>query len=258
MIAYLPLGIRCYIWILVFVLGAVMGSGLNCLAYRIAHGEKWSRGRSACAHCGHVLGAKDLVPLLSFLLLKGKCRYCGVKLSLRYFLTELLLGLCYVATVARFGISWDAASGLVLISCLFALSLVDLEIQIIPDRFLIIAAGVRMVQLAMEGRFFGGMIPALIFGGGLFLLSLVMDRILKKESMGGGDIKLVAVLGLYFSVPECLLLMMLACVFGIAGAKTMTKSDSDGAFPFGPALSLAAMVTLLIGEPVTGWYLNLL
>lgn len=257
MFAYLPMGLKLYIWVLAFFLGAVMGSGLNCLAYRIVHEQKWSGGRSACPHCGHTLGAMDLVPVVSFLLLKGKCRYCGAKLARRYVLAEIFLGLCYVAVVARFGFTLDTVSGLVLVSCLFALSLVDLDIQIIPDRFLAIAAAVRLVQLAVEGRFFAGLVPGLIFGGGLLLLSLVMDKVLKKESMGGGDIKLMAVLGLYFSVPQCLLLVIVACFMGIIVAKAMMKIENDVAFPFGPALSLAALVTLLVGEPIVNWYMSL-
>lgn len=257
MFAYLPLGIKLYIWVLAFLLGAVMGSAMNCLAYRIVHEQKWSGGRSVCPHCGHTLGAKDLVPLVSFLLLKGKCRYCGAKLAVRYFLAEAFLGLCYVAMVARFGFTLDTVSALVLVSCLFALSMVDVDIQIIPDRFLVVAAAVRLIQLAVEGRFFTGLFPGLIFGGGLLALSLVMDKILKKDSMGGGDIKLMAVLGLFFSVPACLFLLIIACVVGIIVAKATVTPDGDGAFPFGPALSLAALVTLLVGETAVNWYINM-
>lgn len=255
MFSYLSVGMKLYIWVLAFLLGAILGSAMNCLAYRMVRGQKWRGGQSKCPHCGHVLGAKDLVPVLSFLARWGKCAYCGAKLSLRYLLAELLLGVCYVAVVARFGFTLSTLSGLVLVTCLFALSLVDLEIQIIPDRFLLIPALARLAQLALEGRVFRGLIPALIFGGGLLILSLAMDKILKKESMGGGDIKLMAVLGLYFSVPECLLLVIIACVTGIVMAKA---SEKDGGFPFGPALSLAALVTMLTGERIVTWYLNLL
>ena len=257
MFAYLPLGMKLYIGALAFILGSVLGSGLNCLAYRIVHEQKWSGGRSACPHCSHTLGAMDLIPVVSFLLLKGKCRYCGAKLSRRYVLAEAFLGLCYVAVVARFGFTLDALSGLVLVSCLFALSLVDLDIQIIPDRFLAIAAAVRLVQLVVEGNILMGLLPGLIFGGGLLVLSLVMDKVLKKESMGGGDIKLMAVLGLYFTVPQCLFLVIVACFVSIVVAKAMMKVENDVAFPFGPALSLAALVTLLVGETIVNWYMSL-
>ena len=258
MFAYLPLEMKLYIWMLAFGLGAVMGSAMNCLAFRLVRGQGWRNGRSACPHCGHTLGGMDLVPLLSFLLLKGKCRYCGAKLSIRYFLAELILGIAYVALVARFEFSLDTVSALVLVTCLLALSLVDLDTQIIPDRFLIISASVRLMQLALEGRLISGLIPGLVLGGGLLVLSLVMDKVLKKESMGGGDVKLLAVLGLYVTLAQGLLLMILACVIGIVMAKVTEKPDGDGTFPFGPALSLSALVTLLVGEPIVGWYLRLL
>lgn len=257
MFPFLPQWVKVYICAVAFLCGSVMGSALNCLAYRIVHEQKWSGGRSKCPHCSHVLSVMDLVPVLSFLLLKGRCRYCGAKLDKRYVLAEAFLGLCYVTLVLRFGLSLETLSALVLCSCLLALSLVDLDIQIIPDRFLLIPAAVRLVQLGLEGRLLTGLVPALVFGGGLLVLSLIMDKVLEKESMGGGDIKLMAVLGLYFTVPECLLLLILACVSGIVIASVLMKIRDDTPFPFGPALSLAAYVTLLVGEPIVSWYLGL-
>lgn len=257
MFAYLPMWGQVYICAVAFLLGAVLGSGLNCLAYRIVRQQSWSGSRSKCPHCGETLRPLDLIPVLSFLLLKGKCRYCGTKLSLRYFLTEVLLGICYVTLLLRFGLSFDTLSAMVLTVCLLALSLVDLEIQIIPNRFLLIPAVVRLIQLTLQGRLLTGLIPALVFGGGLLVLSLVMDKILKRDSMGGGDIKLMAVLGLYFSAPECLLLLIIACVVGIVVARVMMSVEEDAPFPFGPALSVAAYITLLIGQQITHWYLSL-
>jgi len=257
MFGFYPLWVKVYICILAFLTGSILGSGLNCLAYRIVHEQKWTSGRSACPHCGHVLAAKDLVPVVSFLALRGRCRYCAEKLSKRYVLAEAFLGLCCVTLVLRFGLSFDALSAAVLCSCLLALSLVDLDIQIIPDRFLVVPAAVRLVQLIADGRLMAGLVPALIFGGGLLAMSLVMDKVLKKESMGGGDIKLMAVLGLFFTVPECLLLLIIACLSGILIAMVLMKIKDDTPFPFGPALSLAAYVTLLVGQPVVNWYLSL-
>ena len=257
MFAYLPMWGQVYICAVAFLLGAVLGSGLNCLAYRIVRQQSWSGSRSKCPHCGETLRPLDLIPVVSFLMLQGKCRYCGTKLSLRYFLTEVLLGVCYVTLVLRFGLTLDTLSAMVLTACLLALSLVDLEIQIIPNRFLLIPAVVRLIQLTLQGRILTGLIPAIVFGGGLLVLSLVMDKILKRDSMGGGDIKLMAVLGLYFSAPECLLLLIIACVVGIVVARVMMSVEEDAPFPFGPALSVAAYITLLIGQQITHWYLSL-
>lgn len=257
MMEFLPVSVKLYLTLLAFVLGAFLGSGLNCLAYRMARSQKWSSGRSQCPACHHALGIPDLIPIFSWLLLRGRCRHCGAKISPRYVIAEAVLALAFVSVLLRFGLTWDAVSALVLVSCLFTLSLVDLDIQIIPDRFLLIPALIRLVQLAFERSILPGLLPALIFGGGLLALSLVMDKILKKDSMGGGDIKLMAVLGLFFTIPECLLLLVLACVAGILIASMLMKLETDTPFPFGPALSLAAWLTLLFGETITTWYLGL-
>lgn len=260
MFAFLPIYAKIYLLSLSFLAGTLFGSALNCFAYRMVHKQSWTKGRSACPDCGHTLKLVDLVPIFSFLFLRGKCRYCGAKLSPRYMLTELLLGAAFLSVVWCFGLTLQTVSALVLVCCLFSLSLIDLDIQIIPDRFLLIPAVVRIAQLVIEGGFHGllhGVLPGLIFGGGLLVLSLVMDKVLKKESMGGGDIKLMAVLGLYFTIPECLLLLVFACVLGILIAMLLKKAKPDTPFPFGPTLSLAAWLTLLVGEPLIHWYLHL-
>lgn len=261
MLNQLPIFTVIYIYILTALLGLILGSGLNCLSSRIASGTKWSgNNRSRCPDCGHTLGALDLIPLFSWLFLKGKCRYCGKKISPRYPLTELLLAVCYVSLLAVYDLRLHTLSLMVLCSCLFCLSLVDLDIQIIPHRFLLIPAAVRLLELIHEGGFSAMLIPLLTglgLGGSVLLISLIMDKILKKDTMGGGDIKLLALLGLYFTVPECFLLLILACLIGIFMAALLMKVKSDAAFPFGPALSLAAWLTLLIGKPILSWYLGL-
>ena len=257
MFDYLPLGVKIYLYILAFVVGAFLGSGLNCLAYRMAREQKWSSGRSVCPECGHTLTLVDLIPVVSWVALRGKCRHCGGKISPRYVLAEVGLGVCFASLLWRFGLTLDTVSAVVLCACLFALSLVDLDIQIIPDRFLVIPAVVRIVQLAVEGNLMSGILPGLVFGGGLLTLSLVMDKILKKDTMGGGDIKLMAVLGLFFGWGECLFLLVVACVAGIVIASVLMKVSEDTPFPFGPALSLAAWVTMLVGTPFINWYLGL-
>ena len=257
MFAFLPASLQICLFLSTFFLGAFFGSALHCLAYRMARGEKWSEGRSRCPRCGHTLHALDLIPVFSWLLLKGKCRHCGGKIPVRYLLAEAGLGLVFVSLLLRLGLTLQALSSLVLCCCLFCLSLVDWETQIIPDRFLIIPAAVRILQLILTKELAGGILPALIFGGGLLALSLLMDRLLKKDTMGGGDIKLMAVLGLYFSIPECLLLLMIACILGILAASVFMKRKGNAPFPFGPWLSIAAYITLLFGSQIVNWYWGL-
>jgi len=258
--AVLPLGIRIYLYVLAALLGAVMGSALNCLCLRMVHQDKWSSGRSCCPSCGHTLGVLDLIPIFSWIFLKGRCRYCKTKVSPRYLAAELLLAVVYVSILWRFGLNFQTISALVLCSCLLCLSLVDLEIQIIPHRFLLIPAVLRAVQLGFEGGLKGlalGILPGLAIGGGVLVISLIMDKILKKDTMGGGDIKLLALLGMFFTFPECLFLIVLACIIGIVMASVLMKVNSETPFPFGPALSIAAWITLLAGQPLVQWYLGL-
>ena len=261
MLNYLPTHILIYLYILVFILGAVMGSALNCLALRLASGKKWSGNqRSACPACGHVLAAKDLIPLVSYLTLGGKCRYCRAPVSKRYILSELGLGLVYTAVLALRGLSLSAVSAIILFSCLFSLSLVDLDTQIIPDRFLLIPLVFRVLELLLTGglsSLLPALLPGLIFGGFVLALSLIMDKVLKKDTMGGGDIKLIALLGCFLSIPEMLLMILLSCILGIVIASILMKIDAETPFPFGPALSLAAYATMLFGEKVISWYLSL-
>lgn len=259
-LAALPPFAVIYVLALSTLLGMVLGSGLNCLAYRMARGQRWSGGRSVCPRCGHTLRLLDLIPVFSWLFLRGRCRYCSEPVSVRYPLSELCLGVCFFCVVFRFGLSLDALIALLLCGCLFSLSLVDLDVQLIPDRFLIIPAVARLLWLFFEGGFSGllkGMVPALVLGGALLLLSLVMDKVLGRDSLGGGDIKLVGMLGLYFSLPCGLLMLLLSCVAGLIFAAVIVRAKKNLPFAFGPAISVGAFVTLLFGEQIVGWYLSL-
>ena len=261
MLSYLPTHIVVYLCALAAVLGLVMGSALNCLAMRIVAGERWSgNSRSACPKCGHTLSALELIPLVSWLIQGGKCRHCKAPISIRYPLTEAILAAVFVAMLLKFGLTAELLSALVFAGCLLCLSLVDLDTQLIPDRFILIPIAVRAAQLLYSGGFSAlltAIVPGFIIAGAVLLLSLIMDKVLKKDTMGGGDIKLLFVIGLYLTLPECLLMVMLACVIGIAMAAILMRVDSETAFPFGPALSIAAVLTMLVGSPIVNWYLSL-
>ena len=260
MLEFYPTHIVVYLTCLFAVLGLVMGSALNCLALRLAAGKKWSgKERSECPHCHHILTPGELIPLLSFLIQKGKCRHCGAKISPRYPITETVLAAAYAACFLQFGLSPRLISVLVFVSCLFCLSLVDLDTQIIPDRFILIPLATRIVELLVTEGFQGlsALIPGLIIGGGVLVLSLIMDKVLKKDTMGGGDIKLLALLGMFLSFPQCLLMVLAACVIGIVMASILMKVDSETPFPFGPALAIAAWVTLMVGDGLINWYIGL-
>ncbi len=245
------------------VLGAVMGSFLNCAAWRIAHGQSFLKGRSHCPECEHVLGVLDLIPVFSWLFLRGKCRYCGKKVSVRYLLVELFFALVTVVCLLRFDLTLVCLRNYVFLCCLFCLSLVDLDVFEIPDGCLIVAAAAWLVAQpfsSMSWREAGfHLLAGIVFGGGLLLLSLLLDSILKKDSLGGGDIKLYFVVGLYLGFAATLFSLLLACVFGLLFAflrKAFGKAISEQ-IPFGPSIATAAAVMLLFGDPMVRWYLNL-
>ena len=144
---YLSRGILLYCGALACVLGAVFGSFLNCAAWRIAHGESFLRGHSHCPTCGHELGARDLVPVLSWAFQRGRCRYCGEKISVRYPLTELAFALLTLLCLLRFDLTALCLRNWVFLCCLFCLSLVDLESYTIPDGCLLTALGAWLAAL---------------------------------------------------------------------------------------------------------------
>lgn len=258
-------GLTAYFLLLSALLGAVMGSFAGCMAARIGAGEDFVHGRSRCAACGHPLSAMDLVPVFSWLLLRGKCRYCGERIPASCPVAELLCAAAFAALAWRYGLSLAALEYWVLTVLLLAIALVDWETGWIPDR-LLLAAGADFVLFAgLGGRFETALVRG--FWGGVALagpvlaLVLVMDRVLRRESMGGGDIKLFFVAGLFFSWREALYLLLLSSVLGIAMAlllqKTTGDPDNPGAVPFGPAIAAGTVAALLTAEPVLTWYLSL-
>lgn len=262
MILYLTHALTIYILTLAAVLGLVMGSFLNCLAWRLAHGESIARGRSHCAVCGHTLAARDLVPLFSWLFLRGRCRYCGEKISPRYPAAELVTALVYVSVLLRCDVSWQALRFLLLFSVLIAASLVDLEVGLIPDRLLAAGAAGFLLLALPEGA---AALPLLARGAlgaaslfvPMLLLVLLFDKLTGRDTMGGGDLKLLALLGLYFGWQLGLLLLILSCLLGLLLALILGKAKPNTPFPFGPALAAAAWLTFLVGEPILNWYLGL-
>ena len=252
-----------YSIIVAFVFGACMGSFLNCTAIRICRGEDFVKGRSHCMNCGHDLYLKDLVPIFSWVFLKGKCRYCHAKISARYPLVEIIFALVSVACLLKFDVTLLCARNYIYLSVLYLLTLTDIETMTIPDSCHIIMA---LVWFATCPFLYHGheiivhVAAAIVFGGGILLLSLVMDRVLGRESMGGGDIKLLAVTGLYLGFIGTLLTLIIACVAGLVFsiARKGRLDDEEKAFPFGPWIAIASAIVLFAGEPLINWYMGLI
>jgi len=247
--------------VLAAAFGAVMGSFLNCAAWRITHGESFIKGRSHCPACGHTLGVLELIPVFSWLFQKGRCKACGSVIPARYPLTELVFAGVTAVCLIRFDLTILCLRNYVFLCCLFVLFLTDMDDMIIPDGCHI--AAIAAWILAEPFLFTGWGSTALsvgaafLFGGGLLAVSLVMDRVLGRDSLGGGDIKLFFVVGLYLGMIGTLFTMMLACILGLVIHRIISGKEKKE-FPFGPAIAVSTCIMLLFGDPVINWYSSLL
>ena len=260
----LPLGVHIYIGAMLFALGAAVGSFVTCAADRYCHKQSFWRGRSHCDSCGATLTVADLVPIFSYLFLKGKCRHCGAKIPPRCLVIELLMAALYAGTYAVFGFSFVTLEYLALFSALTAIALVDLDTMEIPDGLLLFCAAVFVAFAYPHGQNLGdmlarikdGLLGAVVYGGGILIIALVMDKVLGRESMGGGDVKLFAVVGLFTGLAGGLLMLLTACIAGIVTA--LCSGLRKEAFPFGPSIAGAAVLTLLLGQKLIEQYLALI
>ena len=254
-----------YCVFVVALVGLCMGSFLNCLAWRLTHGESVLSGRSHCTTCGHVLGFRDLIPVLSWVASGGKCRYCGEKVSARYPITELVCGVAFVSVFLVYGLSLESLELMGFCGVLLVLTLTDLDECVIPNATIVAAIAIRVAYIAamaVTGQTDAGalvresLLGGLVGGVPVLVLSIVMDRVLGRDSMGGGDIKLLFVAGLYFGWTRTLFLILVACVAGIVFGMARA-SDEERAFPFGPAIAFACWVCMLAGSTVVESYMGL-
>lgn len=250
--------ITAYILILAFILGTVFGSFINCMAWRIAHGESITGGRSHCAVCGHVLGPLDLVPVFSYIFLRGRCRYCGKKISPRYLIAEVLMGGIFVCCILKWGLGALAVRYMALSVCLLGLSLVDLETFEIPDRFHVAAIVIFFATLPFTGTPIGASLKKALIGAfalfvGMLVLSLIFDKVTGKEGLGGGDLKLFFTAGLYLGAAGGLLCLITSCIIGLV----FSAAKKENRIPFGPSISAAILLTAFFGDPLISWYLSL-
>lgn len=255
---HISFGITAYILCITFFLGCCLGSFSDCLAMRLLSGESAFAGRSHCDNCGHVLGALDLVPLFSWLFLKGKCRYCGAKVPAECFFTELFAGIGCCLIVYRYDISVMSLRCILLGLILLTLTLTDLHDWIIPDRLQIagclVFLGTALFLPDPLHNVLRGVLLGIALGGGMLLLSLLFDKLTGKESLGGGDIKLFFMTGLYLgSAWEILFYLILSCLLGL-GFAVLRKSQR---LPFGPSIAAACFVMVLYGDTITRWYTGL-
>jgi leader peptidase (prepilin peptidase)/N-methyltransferase len=247
------------------ILGLIFGSFGTVAAYRIPARQSIVRGRSKCPNCGRTIMASENIPVLSYLIQRGRCRNCGEKISIRYPLIELASGALFALAVWKFGLSGEAALYSAFFWVLIVLSVIDLEHRLLPNRVVYPATIVGWVGLIViavvdsdSDRLIDAAIGALVFGGFLFVCAFVYPA-----GMGGGDVKLGFLLGTFLGyqggiglvLVGMFLSFLIGAVFGI-GAMLAQRAGRKSMVPFGPFLALGTVLTILWGQGVLDWYLD--
>ncbi len=241
-----------YLWLV----GICIGSFCNVLVYRIPKGINIAKGRSFCPQCGHTLAAKDLVPIFSWLALRGRCRYCGGAISARYPLVELMGGIFAVLAWAAYGMSYAALIAFLAACILMTVSLIDWDTQEIPDS-LVLALAVVAVLSAVLTR--DVPIVSRLIGLAAASVPMMLVNVVRRTGFGGGDIKLCVAAGFLLGWQRMLVGLFIALLLGGGyGAyllMTKRKARTDH-FAFGPFLSAGIYLSLLCGGALLNWYLG--
>lgn len=249
--------------VFLFVIGLLFGSFANVVIYRLPQKKSVVTPRSACPKCGNQIAWFDNIPVFSWaLLLRGKCRNCKAGISARYPFVELFTGLTFAAIGYKYGYQWVTLEYLIFAWSLIVVSMIDLDLMILPDVFTLsgIVIGLAGAALNPERSFYSALIGVLVGGGFLYLIAYIYLVLRKEEGMGGGDIKLLAWIGAvlgWTSVPFVILVSsILGSIVGL-GLAMRSKAGLKSVIPFGPYLALAALLFILGGEAIGLWYIGL-
>jgi leader peptidase (prepilin peptidase)/N-methyltransferase len=254
-----PLLINAYI----FIIGLCIGSFLNVCIHRMPTGKSIVRPPSACPACGLLIRWYDNIPLLSWIILRGRCRGCKAPISIRYPLVELITGLFAVITALRYGHQWATLIYFVFILAMLVITFIDLDHRIIPDVISLpgIPIGFLASFLLPQVTWIESLIGIAIGGGILLAIAVGYQLFTGKEGMGGGDIKLLAMIGAFVGWQGVLFTIMASSLTGtIVGVMVMLRAGKGMkmAVPFGPFLAIGAILYLFLGPPIIHWYLNML
>ncbi len=245
---------------LVAVLGLAVGSFLNVVIYRLPRGKSLSRPRSSCPGCGAMIRWYQNVPVLSYVFLRGRCRGCGEHISPRYPLVEIITAILFLIFFWRYGISATTVGFWFFCACLVAVFFIDLEHTIIPDRITLpgIVIGLGLALVSDHIDFVSSLLGVITGGGSFLLIGLLGQKMFKKESLGGGDIKLAAMMGAFIGPVRIFLVFVFSAVLGLAVSAVIlmisAKFRRDRMLPFGPFLVLAAILVVFYGQDVIDWY----
>lgn len=247
------------IWL--FFAGAALGSFLNVVVYRLPRGESIFRPASHCPNCNKPVKPYDNIPILSWIILGAKCRNCKEPISIRYPFVELAAAIWFVWMFQLFGLSWEFANFTILGVLLLAVSIVDIDTQLIPDSVLIVGAVFGLVfafygdVMTVAESLMGGA----AMGGTFLLIALIGEKLMKKESMGFGDVKLSLMIGLFIGWEMAFLAIFLSSIFASVIGLTaigLGKMKFGKRFAFGPFIALGALVSGIWGNMIVDAYLR--
>ncbi len=238
-----------------------MGSFYNVCIYRIPAGRSIITPPSHCGNCLHRLAPLDLIPVISWVALRRKCRYCGAPIAWRYPLVELLTGILFAALYLIHGLAWRLPFDLVFVSLMILTAFIDIDHRIIPDRFILIGFALGAVSLFLQdavswrSALAGGAI-----GGGFLLLGDLAGRVFfRKEGMGFGDVKLMAMAGFYLGIRQTAVSLLAAIWVAAAAGIILLRirnDKSDHYMPFGPFIALGSVFSVFWGNELSAWYLS--
>jgi leader peptidase (prepilin peptidase) / N-methyltransferase len=256
------------LYLIIFVFGALIGSFLNVCIYRIPRGQSIIWPSSRCPSCSNPINSYDNIPVLSYFILRARCRACSEKIPLRYPVVEALNAFSYLLVFWRFGPEWSFLVYSLLCSALIVITFIDLDFQIIPDRITLpgiplgIVAGSFLLPdpflRASDLGFTASLIGAISGFAFFYMVAFLSIKVLKKEGMGGGDIKMMAMLGGFLGWKAVILTTFLGSLFGSVigiGLMAFRGREKGSLIPFGPFLALGAVVSLFFGQEILLWYL---
>ena len=248
---------------LIFIFGLAVGSFLNCLIYRSVTNQSIWPGRSFCPHCHHQLVWRDLIPVFSFLFLKGRCQYCGQKISWQYPLVEIATGGMFLLIfnsqlpIANCQSLLTISYWLLIISLLIVIFVCDLRYYLIPDKIIYPAIGLTFLyQLIVNYQFFVSLIFSALAAAGFFGLLFLLSR---GRWLGWADVKLVFLIGLLLGWPKILIGLFLAFFLGAlvgSGLMITGRKNLKSELPFAPFLITGLVLTLFWGDYFLAWYQN--
>ncbi|MFN8944070.1 MAG: prepilin peptidase [Pseudobdellovibrionaceae bacterium] len=245
-----------------FLFGALFGSFANVVIIRMPQGKSVVTPRSHCGSCGKTIPWYDNIPVATYLIRMGKCRFCKAKFSPRYMLVEILMGVLFALAYFYFGFSWFLIESLIFIFPLVICSFIDIDHMILPDEFTLsgIVIGLLGAVINPEREFLNALYGVLLGGGFLLALAYVYFLLTGQEGMGGGDIKLLAWIGAVLGWQAVPFVITVSAIFGTIIGLILARKQKQGlktVIPYGPYLAAAALLFLFSGRTLSEMYFNL-